>query len=220
MNGEFLALVPSNLVTALVVSALPYYQTDFRGYAHIYGFDGLVEPYAPNIFLGSYNKLPARDESGNIPWYDNLFLGYWRLIGEANPVRVEDQGLTDFKPNTTYALLGGTVQLRAVLFPYLGANSLLCGRISVLASDSAYWDAVNQHSINNLHGEIDYDLSGTNAAKVGNCGPQGENNNPPEAKPGAPKTLDSSLALTYDNGTDKTTYVKQQKFMATLTVAY
>jgi hypothetical protein len=41
---------------------------------------------------------------------------YFRIMGEVNVFRVNDAGLTNFLPHTTYALVGGNAEVRAVLF--------------------------------------------------------------------------------------------------------
>jgi hypothetical protein len=179
---------------------LPYAQTDFRGRGSIGGFDALWEPYYINdgINLGGRLDVLTPKTVGY----------YFRLIGEANVFRVNDPGLTNFLPHTNYALIGGNAELRAVLFendPSVGAA--LCGTISFIGSTKYLWDAVSQKPIYQLGAEVDYRLGGKSASTA-NC---------PNPSIGNGST---SIALSYNKGTDPMTFVKQDVYKASLKFAY
>ncbi|MBR0775147.1 hypothetical protein JQ625_09900 [Bradyrhizobium diazoefficiens] len=179
---------------------LPYAQTDFRGRGSIGGFDALWEPYYINdgINLGGRLDVLTPKTVGY----------YFRLMGEANVFRVNDPGLTNFLPHSNYALIGGNAELRAVLFendPSVGAA--LCGTISFIGSTKYLWDAVSQKSIYQLGAEVDYRLGGKSASTA-NC---------PSPSIGNGST---SIALSYNKGTDPMTFVKQDVYKASLKFAY
>lgn len=179
---------------------LPYAQTDFRGRGSIAGFDALWEPYYINdgINLGGRLDVLTPKPVG----------AYFRLMGEANVFRVNDAGLTNFLPHTTYALIGANAEVRAVLFendPSVGPA--LCGTISFIGSAKYLWDAVSQKSINQLGAEVAYRLGGKSASTA-NC---------PNPSIGNGST---SIALSYNKGTDPMTFVKQDVFRASLKFAY
>jgi hypothetical protein len=179
---------------------LPYAQTDFRGRGSIGGFDALWEPYYINdgINLGGRLDVLTPKPVGY----------YFRLMGEANVFRVNDAGLTNFRPHTTYALVGGNAEVRAVLFendPSVGPA--LCGTISFIGSAKYLWDAVSQKPISQFGAEVDYRLGGKSASTA-NC---------PNPSIGTGST---SIALSYNKGTDPMTFVKQDVYKASLRFAY
>ncbi|MGY4480127.1 hypothetical protein [Bradyrhizobium sp. USDA 3364] len=179
---------------------LPYAQTDFRGKGTIGGFDALWEPYFVNDGINLGGRLDVL--SPKTVGY------YFRLLGEANVFRVNDAGLTNFLPHTNYALIGGNAELRAVLFendPSVGAA--LCGTVSFIGSAKYLWDAVSQKPINQFGAEIDYRLGGKSASTA-NC---------PNPSIGNGST---SVALSYNKGTDPMTFVKQDVYRASLKFAY
>jgi hypothetical protein len=215
----------------MTFSLLPYYQTDFRGYASIGGVQALVEPYDPNIYLGSA-WTTGRPQ---------IFDGYWRLIGDANPIWVDNAGLTSFQSHTTYGLVGGIVQLRGTLFANTpNIPKALCGRISVLGSFQPMWDASNyqetitigKHNyvntvhggyLNNVHAEVDYDLVGKPSKVNEHCDGSSPDSQPQDKTAKSfldSQSFDASLSLTYDTGVDFSTYQKSNKFMLGLTLLY
>jgi hypothetical protein len=179
---------------------MPYGQTDFRGQASIAGFDALWEPY----YADKDVHLGERFDVGT----PKIVGYYFRILGEANVFDVRDPGRTNFMPHTDYALLGGTAEARAVLFendPSVGP--ILCGTISMIGTARYLWDAVSQKPIHLLGAEIDYKLGGKSPSTA-SC----------------PTLISSpastSIALTYNQGTDSMTYVKQNVYKATLKFAY
>jgi hypothetical protein len=234
VNGELALIPPEPLPFSLATfSVLPYYQTDFRGYATIAGLQALVEPYNnnPNVRLGSQVNTG----------YQELFAWYWRLIGEANPIWVDDAGLTSFQSHTTYGLVGGQLQLRGTLFANMpSVGKALCGRISVLGSFQPMWDlsdyktttTIRGHTyvndvhggyLNNVHAEVDYDLIGKKSVVTEHCDgsstPSSDQSKTPKSFL-ASQSFDASLTLTYDTGVDFSTYQRSNKFMLGLTLLY
>jgi hypothetical protein len=212
LNAELALNSPAPL-TLTSFSLLPYYQTDFRGHASIAGFQALIEPYSPKAL-----RLGGASVTGG----PEPFAWYWRLIGEANPIWVDNAGLTSFHSNTTYALLGATTQLRGVLFantPSVG--SALCGRISVLGSFQPMWNVSNHTYLNGIHAEVDYDLVGKKTPFTLHCPgiPQGGQDSEPKNFYEA-QSFDASLSFTYDTGVDFSTYQKTNKMMVGLTLLY
>jgi hypothetical protein len=179
---------------------LPYGQTDFRGKGSIAGFDALWEPYYINDGINLGGRLDVLTPKP---------IGYYfRLMGEANVFRVNDPGLTNFLPHTTYALIGGNAEVRAVLFendPSVGAA--LCGTVSLIGTTKYLWDAVSRKPIHQFGAEIDYRLGGKSASTA-NCP------NPSIANGS------TSIALTYNHGTDPMTFVTQNVYRASLRFAY
>jgi hypothetical protein len=230
LNGELAVLTPLPISLA-TFSVLPYYQTDFRGYASIAGFQALVEPYDPQLHLGSQVTTG----------YPQIFDWYWRLIGEANPIWVDNAGLTSFESHTTYGLVGGMLQLRGTLFANMpSVPQALCGRISVLGWFEPMWDlsdyrtttTIRGHNyvsdvhggyLNNLHAEVDYDLIGKKSTVNEHCDGSSPNSQDQSKTPKsflASQSFDASLSLTYDTGVDFSTYQRSNKFMLGLTLLY
>jgi hypothetical protein len=182
------------------VQFMPYGQTDFRGKASIGGFDALWEPYYYNDSV----HLGERFDVGE----PKLIGYYFRILGEANVFNVGDPGLTNFLPHTNYALIGGTAEARAVLFendPSVGAA--LCGTISTIGTARYLWDAVSRKPLYLFGAEVDYKLGGKGGSNA-NC----------PTLIASPAT--TSIALSYNQGTDSMTYVKQNIYKATLKFAY
>jgi hypothetical protein len=208
LNGEA-AYSPGSGLDLVVFSGLPFFQTDFRGYGRVYGFDAFVEPYLLDWHLGG----DLKDIGNSTPLF-----WYWRLVPEVEPLRVDTAGLSAFHSNSNYMLLGGTGQFRGVLFHNMPVGPLLCDRISILASEQAYWDADHQRRVDNFHGEIDYALGGKKPALFSTCYadvPAASTDAPP-----TPNDVQSSIALTYDSGQDRSTFEKARKLAVTLTIEY
>ena len=187
---------------------MPYGQTDFRGKAGIAGFDALREPeYVTNtIHLGGradvFNPLPID--------------GYFRIIGEANAFHVDDKGLTNFLSNTNYALFGGTAEARAVLFENNpNVPTAFCGTISMIGTARYLWDAVSRKPISLFGAEVDYRLGGGNPYAVKCKGAPSSDASSSEVYTGS-----TSFALSYNQGTDPLTFVKQNKYTASLKFSY
>ena len=176
----------------------PYGQTDFRGKAGIGGFSGTYEPYLPEAHWGVN------------PDFGPQWIGlYFRTVAEANVFRVANAGLTNYASNTTYSFLGGTAELNATLFQNMPEFGALCGRIHLNAQYHYYWNAASNTDIKNFHAQASLDLGGKPS--------------PFCVLPGMPVVTDPekiSVALTYDDGTDKTTLLKSKKYQVQLTLQY
>lgn len=176
----------------------PYGQTDFRGLASIGGISSTYEPYLPGMRLGGNPNLGPQ-----------LVGYYFRAIGEADVFRVDNAGLTDFLPRTSYAYVGGTVQFNATLFQNMPEMKELCGRVHFSAQYQYYRDVANNLDLRNFHTEASVDLGGKPSRF---CLLDGEKY---VEAPGA-----MAVALTYDQGTDKTTLVDAKKYQLQLTLKY
>jgi hypothetical protein len=176
----------------------PYGQTDFRGKAGIGGFSGTYEPYLPKAHWGLN------------PDFGPQWIGvYFRTVAEANVFHVANAGLTNYASNTTYSFLGGTAELNATLFQNMPEMGALCGRIHLNAQYQYYWNASNNTDIKNFHSQASVDLGGKPSRF---CVPDG-----------VPVVTDPekiSVAVTYDDGTDKTTLLKSKKYQVQLTLQY
>ncbi|SDA69498.1 hypothetical protein [Mesorhizobium qingshengii] len=188
-----------------VLRISPYFQTDFRGQGDIYGIGTAWEPI--KLLLGGH-ELNLGITADSSP---KLVSMYWRVIGEANVFHVADAGLSNWQPDTTYAQLGGRVALYGILFQNMKeAGPLLCGRIGFNTSFEYLRDPINGRGQHDYHAEVDYAL-GASKATFGNdlCdGPEG----------GGVGT--STLALTYDNGTDKDSNETREQMKLALTYQY
>jgi hypothetical protein len=176
----------------------PYGQTDFRGKAGIAGFSATYEPYLPKAHWGVNPNLGPQ-------WVGF----YFRTVAEANVFRVADAGLTDYSPNTTYSFLGGTAELNATLFQNMPEFGALCGRIHLNAQYQYYWNQSVRTDIKNFHSEASVDIGGKPTRFC--------------VQPNAPASSDLgkvSIAVTYDDGTDKTTLQKAKKYQVQLTLQY
>jgi hypothetical protein len=181
------------------IQLMPYGQTDFRGKAESGGVDVLWEPFDPLSHLGGRFDVitPA------------FFDAYVRVLGEANIFDVGNPGLTNFTPNTAYALLGGAAEIRGVLFQNMpSVGPLLCGRIAIVGTGHYWWDAVSQTPLYEYGAEIDYNLAGQTqyCAKL---------NSSSDAS-----TATINFALSYSQGTDPATFVKQNIYKASLKIAF
>ncbi|HZO44400.1 MAG TPA: hypothetical protein VFB68_00815 [Xanthobacteraceae bacterium] len=184
----------------------PYVQTDFRGRARIAGINALWEPYNPGAHLG------GRDDTNARKWIGF----YWRLQGEIDAFRVEEAGLTNFKSNTSYALVGGRVQGRAILFQNMPEVGPLCGRIFANATLESFWDAESSTTISNRIAEVGYYLSSGVAPYWRFCEPTTNGLAPVPTS----SATSSSVSFIYSNGTDKSTFQRQEQYRVQLNYRY
>jgi hypothetical protein len=160
------------------IRAAPYYQTDFRGLGNIQGIDALLEPYNIGWFLGGADHAILND----------FVFFYWRAIGEVDFRNVDVPGLSNMRPHTDYAWLGGSLIFKGTLFPDSSIPEL-ANRIN-LTFTAQWFDSVAAPSaLHNYIAEIAYnlDVAGT-----------------------------SSVSFQYSNGTDKSTLVKANQYMVKL----
>jgi hypothetical protein len=181
----------------------PYAQTDFRGKASIFGFDSLWEMYNLSLNVGGRSDFA----------HPKLIGYYFRFIGEANFFDVDKPGLTNFAPNKSYGFLGGTTEVRSVLFENdASVPAAICGRISVIGTERYLWDAFSSHPINLYGASVAYNLSGQTSSTV-RC----QGSSPTDTKPSG---VGATVALTYTQGTDAATLVKQNVYKASLKLSF
>jgi hypothetical protein len=177
----------------------PYAQTDFRGEGRIAGLQALWEPYKEQWNLGARYDM-------RIPKFIGVL---WSLIGEVDSVYVDKPGLSDFSARTAYAWLGGTLQVRTVLFENMtSVPEWLCGRVFINGSASYFWDARSGKSINDNEASIGYNFapSSSNVA----CGTDPKQG--PQLKP--------SVSFVYNNGADKSTLERREQYKLVLGVQF
>jgi hypothetical protein len=185
------------------VGVKPYYQTDFRGLASITGVSALWEPYKENWNLGGRYDVAAPKLLGIL----------WRVIGEANFVHVETPGLSNFTAKNDYAFVGGTLQLRTILFENMSSvGPLLCGNIYATSSINYFGNAAGGKPIHDFQAEVGYTLSSQATPSNRLC-----REAPVDASTIPGKT---SISLAYSNGTDKSTLEKREKYLLQLNYQY
>jgi hypothetical protein len=206
LDSEFSIATPSFLH---LIDIAPYVQTDFRGKGHIAGIDAIWEPYNPLLYLGGRDDQQRR----------RLVGFYWRLQGEADVLRVEKAGLTNFVSHTDHAFLGGTVQARMVFLQNMPeVGELLCGRIYASTTGQGFWDAETSHRrLSNFTGEVGYFLGGGVAPFWRYCVPRDAKGELPQPTASA---TSSSLSFVYTNGTDKINLVNQRQYKVQLNFRY
>jgi len=181
------------------VGIRPYAQTDFRGEGRIAGLQALWEPYKEQWNLGA--RFDMRDPK--------LIGVLWRVIGEADSVYVERSGLSDFSARTAYAWLGGTLQLRTVLFENMtSVPEWLCGRVFINGSTNYFRDAYSGRSINDNEASIGYNFASSSSNIACGTGPK----HGPQLRP--------SVSFVYNNGTDKSTLEKREQYKVVLGVQF
>ena len=181
------------------ISLRPYLQTDFRGEGRIAGLQGLWEPYKEQWHLGA--RYDMRDPK--------LVGVLWRVIGEFDSVYVDKPGLSDFTMRTAYAWLGGTVQVRAVLFENLNSvPEWLCGRVFVNGAVNYFWDANSGRSITDSEAAIGYSFA--SSSSNAQC----------STSPKLGQQLKPTISLVYNNGTQKSTLEKREQYKAVLSVQF
>jgi hypothetical protein len=121
----------------------PYYQTDFRGEASVYGASASWEPYQLAWRLGGNVNLAT-------PWLDY----YWQLKAEVDSLHVNKAGLTNFTNGTDYAFWGGTAKL--LLFPF---PDQLQRRVIAIAEYSYYWESQAQQDVRLFVGTLAYNIT-------------------------------------------------------------
>lgn len=179
----------------------PYVQTDFRGEGQIAGVQALWEPYKEQWNLGARAASDIR-----VP---KLVGVLWRVIGEFNSIYVDKPGLSDFTAGTAYAWLGGTLQVKAVLFENLTAvPEWLCGRVVVNASTNYFWDARSGRSVNDNEASIGYNFAPSVSNVLCSAGPK----HGPQLRP--------AVSFVYNNGTDKSTLEKREQYKVVLSVQF
>lgn len=169
----------------------PYYQSDFRGDANIYGFSLLHEAYkVVPLRLGG---RPSDTGSQFISWY-------WRALPELNYFHVNVPGRTNYIAGRDYTFLGGTLQFRSILFDQIGPG-WLANRFYFNASVTKFWDLSNNgRSFHDSEIEFGYKLSQDTSMT------------------GFPLT--TSISLLYSSGFSRLTYEKRDFYRAQLSLQY
>jgi hypothetical protein len=128
------------------VDALPFFQTDFRGEAQMYGLQLLAEFFDTKVNL----RVP-----GDLP------LGFvWRVIPETDVVGVSNPGLTNFVKGT-YEFVGGNVQTTFIPFEGTASTSseAFLNRFSLVLTYKYLIDAADtKNSVSNFQAELDYKI--------------------------------------------------------------
>ena len=181
--------------SSLLVGGLrPYFQTDFRGYAQIGGFSLTFEPYR-------MNELNLGGRAAALVTGPQYVSWYWRILPELNYFHVGDQGQTSFRPNRDYAFLGGTVQLRTLLFDGIGPG-WLSSRFYFNGSVTQFWNiAARGKEFHDSQIEFGYLIS------------KGQ-----PIDPNIP--LVASISAVYNNGTNRLTFVKRDEYKVQLNLQY
>jgi hypothetical protein len=131
---------------------------------------------------------------------------YFRTVGEADVFRVDNPGLTDFLPRTTYSFVGGAAEVNATLFQNMSemepcAQGFTWTRnTSTSATSPTTWTSA---TFTAMCGS----MSGGSPLGSACC-------------PGQSRHWIMSISLTYDRGTDKTTLVDAREYQLQLTLKY
>lgn len=183
------------------VGIRPYTQTDFRGEGRIVGAQAIWEPYKERWNLGARYDMRSPKLIGVL----------WQAIGELDSLYVDKPGLSDFTARTAYAWLGGTLQIRTVLFENMtSVPEWLCGRVFINGSTNYFRDVLSGKSINDNEASIGYSF----APSASNIGCTTGRPQPPALQ------LKPSVSLVYNNGTDKSTLERREQYKVVLGVQF
>jgi hypothetical protein len=180
--------------------ASPYYQTDFRGAAEIGGVDFSWQPVNPQLYLG-------------VAAPNDLFSFLWQLKAEAELTQISNPGYTAFTSAGRHALFGEQIRANLALFPFNSGkddpfDKWVAGRFSLIGTQQYYFDVATKQNAPYYTAQLQYKFGACKAAKG--------------ALPDSPCSVQgsSSLALEYDWGRDKDTYVKTNQIKVTLNYSY
>jgi hypothetical protein len=110
-----------------VFTFAPYYQTDFRGEARAYGFNGYWDAYDLRYHLGGYLDT-------------NPYLGWFvQVRGEADIRQVDIPGVTGLS-KSNYEWAGATARLTLNLLPSADVPDWLLNRFSFIATAKYFHD--------------------------------------------------------------------------------
>ncbi|MGL3210700.1 hypothetical protein [Bradyrhizobium sp. BR 1433] len=105
----------------------PYYQTDFRGEARAWGFNGYWDAYDLRYHLGGYLKTDP-------------YLGWFvQLRGETDIRQVDIPGVTGLT-RSSYEWAGATARLTMVFLPFADVPDWLQNRFSFVATAKYFHD--------------------------------------------------------------------------------
>lgn len=180
----------------------PFYQIDFRGLAQIDGLDASWQPVSLPLHLG---VAPTGE----------FYTFLWQFKGEAELTQVNNPGYTDFLTRGDHALFGEVIRVNLALFPLNSPvqqgdwfNKWVAGRFSLIGTQQYYWDTATKQNAPYYSAIIQY--------KLGAC----THDSKTPVDEACAISGSSSIALEYDWGRDKDTYVKTNQLKVTLNYSY
>lgn len=124
----------------------PYYQSDFRGEARAYGFNGYWDAYDLRYHLGGYVK-------------NDPYLGWFvQLRGEADIRQVDVPGVTGLT-KSAYEWAGVTARLTMNFLPFADVPDWLLNRFSFIATAKYYHDFKSGMDVNLYQALLKYRLN-------------------------------------------------------------
>jgi hypothetical protein len=137
-----------------VFTLSPYYQTDFRGDARAYGFNGYWDAFDLRYNLGGYLKT-------------NPYLGWFvQLRGEADIRQVDIPGVTGLS-KASYDWAGGTARLTMVFLPFADVPDWLQNRFSFIATAKYFHDFRSGMDVSLYQGTLKYKLNPEGYSSIG-----------------------------------------------------
>ncbi|MCP1854525.1 MULTISPECIES: hypothetical protein [unclassified Bradyrhizobium] len=129
-----------------VFTFAPYYQSDFRGEARAYGFNGYWDAYDLRYHLGGYLKTDP-------------YLGWFvQLRGEADIRQVDIPGVTGLS-KTNYEWAGATARLTFNFLPSADVPDWLLNRFSFIATAKYFHDFNSGMDVNFYQATLKYRLN-------------------------------------------------------------
>lgn len=137
-----------------VFTLSPYYQTDFRGEARAYGFNGYWDAYDLRYNLGGYLKT-------------NPYLGWFvQLRGEADIRQVDIPGVTGLS-STSYDWAGATARLTMIFLPSADVPDWLQNRFSFIATAKYFHDFRSGMDVSLYQATLKYKLNPAGYSSIG-----------------------------------------------------
>ena len=125
------------------LTATPYYQTDFKGEAQIYGGTLSWRPYLLGIHLGGTTTPAGR-----------VMDVYWSVDAIADYFYVENAGSTGLTEGTEYAWLGASFGVAGWILP-----DALDDRLTFTTRFDAFWDAYSKQSTDYFEANLAWALT-------------------------------------------------------------
>lgn len=137
-----------------VITASPFYQTDFRGIAQVTGVNVYWDPYDADMHLGGYINT-------------NPYLGWFvQVRGQASIVNVSDPGLTNLS-KTDYEWVGGTARLNMYFFPLaMDVSPQIRNRFSFIATADFFHDVRSGMDIRKYTAALKYKISEDGSSSI------------------------------------------------------
>ena len=137
-----------------VFTLSPYYQTDFRGEARAYGFNGYWDAYDLRYNLGGYLKT-------------NPYLGWFvQLRGEADIRQVDIPGVTGLS-STSYEWAGATARLTMIFLPFADVPDWLQNRFSFIGTAKYFHDFRSGMHVSLYQATLKYKLNPAGYSSIG-----------------------------------------------------